>query len=120
MLADGKMKGKSFQLNVEDPDPKVYLAGGPKNVFLKSQSKMNLSGEVREFYFRKMKLLDYVVPEITDKRFEIVGSVIDGSTVAETSGSGCDPMEDDEDASCGDITTGTTTGMSWKGPQNQP
>ena len=118
VLADGKMSGKKFQLNVEGPDPKVYLAGGPKNVFVKSQSKMNFSGEIREFNFRNMKLLDYVVPTITDKRFETVGSVIDGSTIAETSGSGCQPLDDDdEDASCGDITTETTTGMSCKRPQ---
>ena len=111
VLSDGKMSRKSFQLNVEGSDPKVYLVGGPRNVFTKSQSKMNFSGQLREFYFRDMKLLDYVVPTVTNKRFVTVGTVIDGSTITETSGSGCDPLDDDEDASCGGISTDRPTGM---------
>ena len=99
------MSGKSYQLNVKGPGAKVYLGGGPRNVLTKSQSQINLTGQLREIYFRDMKLLDYAVPMITDKRFATVGTVIDGSTVVETSGSGCDPMDDDEDASCGYTTT---------------
>lgn len=112
VLADGKMTGKSFQLNVGGLEPKVYFAGGPRNVFKKSQSKMNFSGELREFYFRNMKVLDNVVPTVTDKRFVSVGTVIDGSILPETSGSGCDPLYDDEDAGCGGVTTDRPTGMS--------
>lgn len=102
---DGYLTGKSFQLNVADSDPKLYLGGGPRNVFRKSQSKLNLTGQIRELYFRNMKILDYVVPVVADKRFEIFGTVIDGSEIPETSGSGCDPFSDDEDVDCVEFTT---------------
>ena len=61
---------------------------------------MNFSGQLREFYYGDMELLDYVVPTIKSKQFAIVGTVIDGATIIETSGSGCDPFDDDEDSSC--------------------
>ena len=110
--AEANLRGTSFQLNVADPNPKVYLGGGPRNMLEKSQAKMNLTGEIRELYFGDMKLLDHVVSVITDKRFETIGTVIDGTEVPDTSGSGrCDPFDDDEDAECG--TPGEkTTGKS--------
>ena len=112
---DGYLTGKSFQLNVADSDPKLYLGGGPRNVFRKSQSKLNLTGQIRELYFRNMKILDYVVPVVADKRFEIFGTVIDGSEIPETSGSGCDPFSDDEDVDCVEFTTAERpTGKSQK------
>lgn len=109
--ADASLGVKPFQLDVAGPNPRVYLGGGPVNILEKSQAKLNLTGEIRELYFGNMTLLDYVVPVITDKRFETFGTVIDGSEIPGTSGSGgCDPFDDDEDAECG-IPTETTTGQ---------
>ena len=103
-----KNPGKSFQLNSEDQRNKAYLGGGPTGAIKTSHTKMNFSGQLREFYYGDMELLDYVVPTIKSKQFEIVGRVIDGATI-ETSGSGCDPFDDDEDSSCAlpDLTHST-------------
>ena len=95
-----KNPGKSFQLNSEDQRNKAYLGGGPTGAIKTSHTKMNFSGQLREFYYGDMELLDYVVPTIKSKQFAIVGTVIDGATIIETSGSGCDPFDDDEDSSC--------------------
>lgn len=113
ILSDGEIHGKLFQLNADGSNPKLYVAGGPRDVFIKSVSKMNFTGELREFYFRNMKLLDHVVPTTTDKRFKTIGTVIDGSTIPETSGSGCDLMDDDEDSICREVTSERPKGMSW-------
>ena len=104
------MPGKSFQLNVEGPEPKVYLAGGPRNVFGKSESKQNFSGYLQEFYYRHMKVFDSIVPTITDRRFVKVGTVIDGSIISDGSASGCFPLGDDEDEDCRDPATDKPTG----------
>ena len=110
--AEASLGVKPFQHDVADPNPKVYLGGGPMNILEKSQAKLNLSGEIRELYFGNMELLDHVVPVITDKRFETFGTVIDGSEMPNTSGSGgCDQFDDDEDAECG-IPTERITGQS--------
>ena len=98
--ATGRVSVKPFKPNV------VYVAGGPRNVFRKSESKRNFSGYLQEFYFGKMKILDSIVPTITDRRFSKVGTVIDGSLISEGSGgSGC--LGDDEDDECRDTTTDT-------------
>ena len=95
-----KIPGKSSQLNVEDPGNKAYLGGGPTGAIKTSHTKMNFSGQLREFYYRDMELLEYVVPTIRSKQFARIGTVIDGTTIIETSGSGCDPFDDDEDSTC--------------------
>ena len=107
------MPGPSYQLNVKE-EPKVYLAGGPRNVFRKSESKQNFSGYLQEFYFRNMKIFKSIVPTVTDRRFRKVGTVIDGSIILDGSGSGCFQMGDDEDENC-DIATDTPTGMTQRG-----
>ncbi|XP_015757758.1 PREDICTED: neurexin-3-like isoform X2 [Acropora digitifera] len=122
--AEASLGVKPFQHDVADPNPKVYLGGGPMNILEKSQAKLNLSGEIRELYFGNMELLDHVVPVITDKRFETFGTVIDGSDMPNTSGSGgCDQFEDDEDAECGIPTERTTeimTSSSTSTPTSHP
>lgn len=113
--AGGEMPGKSIQLNV-GLEPKVYLAGGPRNAFRKSESKQNFSGYLQEFYFRRMKVFDSIVPTITDRRFVKVGSVIDGSIIHDGSASGCFPVGDDEDEDCRSTATDGPTGMTRGGP----
>lgn len=79
----------------------VYVAGGPRNVLKKSESKQNYTGYLQEFYFGKKKIFDSIVPTITDRRFAKIGTVIDGSiTSEESSGSGCLLIGDDEDEEC--------------------
>ena len=92
----------------------LYVAGGPRNVLMKSDSKQNYSGYLQEFYFGKKKIFDSIVPTITDRRFAKIGTVIDGSITFEGSGgSGCLLLGDDEDEECPktEIST-TTTGVS--------
>ena len=115
--ADGEMHGKSSQLNV-GPEHKVYLAGGPRNAFIKSESKQNFSGYLQEFYFRHMKVFDSIVPTITDRRFVKVGTVIDGTIILDGSASGCFPVGDDEDEDCWSTTTNTPSGMTRAGPHH--
>ena len=113
-----KNPGKSFQLNSEDQRNKAYLGGGPTGAIKTSHTKMNFSGQLREFYYGDMELLEYVVPTIKSKQFEIVGRVIDGATIIETSGSGCDPFDDDEDSSCAPPDPSThSTGKLYSGTQ---
>lgn len=88
----------------------VYVAGGPRNVLKKSESKQNYTGYLQEFYFGKKKIFDSIVPTITDRRFAKIGTVIDGSiTPEESSGSGCLLIGDDEDEEC--PTTDNSTGI---------
>ena len=110
-----KNTGKSFQLNSEDQRNKAYLGGGPTGAIKTSHTKMNFSGQLREFYYGDMELLDYVVPTIKSKQFEIVGRVIDGATIIETSGSGCGPFDDDEDSSCALPDSNTSRGRLYSG-----
>ena len=110
-----KNTGKSFQLNSEDQRNKAYLGGGPTGAIKTSHTKMNFSGQLREFYYGDMELLEYVVPTIKSKQFEIVGRVIDGATIIETSGSGCDPFDDDEDSSCALPDPTPSTGRLYSG-----
>lgn len=113
--AGGEMPGKSSQLNV-GLEPKVYLAGGPRNAFRKTESKQNFSGYLQEFYFRHMKVFDSIVPTITDRRFVKIGTVIDGTLILDGSASGCFPVGDDEDEECRttapDAPSGKTRGVS--------
>ena len=113
-----KIPAKSFQLNVEDQRNKVYLGGGPTGAIKTSHTKINFSGQLREFYYGDMELLDYVVPTIRSKQFAIVGTVIDGTTIIETSGSGCDPFDDEQDSSGAtpDLST-HSTGRLYSGTQ---
>lgn len=111
----GEMPGKSSQLNV-GRESKVYLAGGPRNAFRKSESKQNFSGYLQEFYFRHMKVFDSIVPTITDRRFAKVGTVIDGSIILDGSASGCLPIGDDEDEDCKSTAANTPSGMTRGGP----
>ena len=113
--AGGEMPGKSSQLNV-GLEHKVYLAGGPRNVFRKSESKQNFSGYLQEFYFRHMKVFDSIVPSITDRRFVKVGTVIDGAIILDGSASGCFPAGDDEDEDCRSTAAATPPGMTRGGP----
>ena len=108
--AGGEIAGKSSQLNV-GLEPKVYLAGGPRNAFRKSESK-NFSGYLQEFYFRHMKVFDSIVPTITDRRFVKIGTVIDGTIILDGSASGCFPVGDDEDEDCRSTATATPSGMT--------
>ena len=113
-----KIPGKSFQLNVEDQRNKAYLGGGPTGAIKTSHTKMNFSGLLREFYYGDMELLDYVVPTTKSQQFEIVGTVINSATIIETSGSGCDPFDDDEDSSCAPPDPSTpSTGRLYSGTQ---
>ena len=113
-----KIPGKNFQLNSEDQRNKAYLGGGPTGAIRTSHTKMNFSGQLREFYYGDMELLDYVVPTIKSKQFAIVGTVIDGTTIIETSGSGCDPFDDEEDSSCAPPDPSThSTGRLYSGTQ---
>ena len=92
----------------------VYVAGGPRNVLKKSESKQNYTGYLQEFYFGKKKIFDSIVPTITDRRFAKIGTVIDGSiTSEESSGSGCLLIGDDEDEEC--PTTDNSKGNVSKG-----
>ena len=113
--AGGEMPEKSSQLNV-GLEHKVYLAGSPRNVFIKSESKQNFSGYLQEFYFGHMKVFDSIVPTITDRRFVKVGTVIDGAIILDGSASGCFPAGDDEDEDCRSTAAATPPGMTRGGP----
>ena len=117
-LSYDKITGKNFQLNSEDQRNKAYLGGGPTGAIKTSHTKKNFSGQLREFYYGDMEVLEYVVPTIKSKQFAIVGTVIDGTTIIETSGSGCDPFDDDEDSSCAPPDPSThSTGRLYSGTQ---
>ncbi|PFX20378.1 neurexin-3b-like [Stylophora pistillata] len=99
----------------------LYVAGGPRNVLMKSDSKQNYSGYLQEFYFGKKKIFDSIVPTITDRRFAKIGTVIDGSITFEGSGgSGCLLLGDDEDEECPKTEISTTTTVELTSTTTQP